>query len=183
MFQIKAHCPSDKSLFSLSYSSLWVTSPGSPSSFWMSFFLNHFRSWNDEENHNNTIFSWLLCHVNTLWTLPFRGFPAFSFYDVLWGTVRSPRGGDAVGFAWIPKCHLRYDCSSSKRRNREDSWWTKAHLFIKCIEKSKGAHHSSEYTCSEKDLDRGCLPLRGDPHRLELQGGETDVNLNLSFTT
>lgn len=29
----------------------------------------------------------------------------------------------------------------------------KAHLFIKGIEKFKAAHHISEHTCSEKDLD------------------------------
>lgn len=36
----------------------------------------------------------------------------------------------------------------------------KARLFKKGIEKFKRAHPISEYTCREKALDWGCLPLR-----------------------
>lgn len=97
MLQIKAHCPSDKSLcFHIPPCESHPLEVHLP--FGVSFFLNHFRSWNDEGNHNNALFSWLLCHVNALRKLPPRDFASFSFYDVFGGTVICRKGRDALGF-------------------------------------------------------------------------------------
>ena len=98
---ITAHCPSDKSLVSsFSYSSLWVTSSGSLSSFGVSFFLNP----SDPEMMKRTltipIFRTSLSHKHSHKTSSQR-FSSFSFCEVFWGTSIHPRSREIWGFCSV----------------------------------------------------------------------------------
>lgn len=108
MLHIKAHCPSDSRCSPLSYSSLWVTSPRSPSSFWSAFLSDYFGSWNNEENHN-TIFSWLLCPVNSLRKLPLGDFHPFPFMMSLRDHHKSKRqAGFGIWLCALPNMLVRF---------------------------------------------------------------------------
>lgn len=86
MLRIKTHCPSDKSLFfSLSYSSLWVTSPGSPSSFWSIFLsepLQILQRWRESQQYR--IFLTSLSRKHSQKTSSQRFFILFLLWCLLW---------------------------------------------------------------------------------------------------